>query len=149
MWRVYHEAAEQDDSIHTVAYSTFCYLWRVLVPSVVVMKPRSHLCWQCQQNSTAITRTANSSDLEKSSVLGDALDHLWIVKMERSHYKSVCEECKDSIKAHLLTTMASFLHHLRTHSHQRTPLTSTCIIPLIMHKCTILLIRYNLVRFTS
>ena len=33
VWRVYHEAAEQDDGIHTVAYSTFCYLWRVLVPS--------------------------------------------------------------------------------------------------------------------
>ena len=69
VWRVYHEATELDDSIHTVAYSTFCYLWRVLVLSVVVMKTRSDLCWQYQQNSTAITRTGNSSDSEKSSSL--------------------------------------------------------------------------------
>ena len=108
VWRVYHEAAEQDNRIHTVAYSTFCYLWRVLVPSIVVMKPRSDLCWQCQQNSTAITRTANSSDSEKSSVLSDALDHLRIVEMERSHYKSVCEECKDSVKAHFIDDDGKF-----------------------------------------
>ena len=51
VWKVYHEAAEAESTIHPVAYSTFCYLWRTLVPSVVVMKPRSDLCWQCQQNS--------------------------------------------------------------------------------------------------
>ena len=102
VWRVYHEAAEGANTIHSVAYSTFCYLWRTLVPSIVVMKPRSDLCWQCQQNSTAITRSANLSDSEKSAVLGDALEHLRIVKMERSHYKSVCEECKESIQAHFV-----------------------------------------------
>ena len=100
VWRVYHEAAENVNTIHTVAYSTFCYLWRTLVPSVVVMKPRTDLCWQCQQKSTAITRSANSTDSDKSAAISDALEHLRVVKMERSHYKGILEECKASVHAH-------------------------------------------------
>ena len=92
VWRVYREAAEQTNNIHLVAYTTFCYFWRTLVPSIVVMKPQFDLCWQCQQNRTAITRSVNSSDSEKSAVINNALEHLRIVKMERAHSKS-----KDSI----------------------------------------------------
>ena len=100
MWRVYKQAAEHDSTIHPVAYTTFCYLWRTLVPSLVVMKPRSDLCWQCQQYSTAITRSANSSLSEKSSAISDALEHLRVVNMERSHYKGILEECKASVHSH-------------------------------------------------
>ena len=39
VWRVYHEATEVVDTVHAVAYTTFCLLWRTLVPSIVVMKP--------------------------------------------------------------------------------------------------------------
>ena len=35
--------------------------------------------------------------------LDDALEHLRIVKMERSFYKSICDECKESIRAHFVT----------------------------------------------
>ena len=103
VWKVYHEAAEAESTIHPVAYSTFCYLWRTLVPSVVVMKPRSDLCWQCQQNSAAIVRMANGSEAEKTSIISDALEHLRVVKMERAQYKATCEECKESVRAHFVT----------------------------------------------
>ena len=33
--------------------------------SSVVMKPTSNLCWLCQQNSTAISRSANQPEEEK------------------------------------------------------------------------------------
>ena len=82
VWKVYHEAAEAEGTIHPVAYTTFCYLWRTLVPSVVVMKPRSDLCWQCQQNSAAIVHMANGSEAEKTTTISDALEHLRVVKME-------------------------------------------------------------------
>ena len=95
VWRVYHEAAEAVDTVKAVAYTTFCLLWRTLVPSIVVMKPRSDLCWQCQQNSTAIMRTANASEAEKSSTIDAALEHLRIVKQERTLYKAICDECKE------------------------------------------------------
>ena len=100
VWRVYREAV---GTVHAVAYSTFCLLWRTLVPSIVIMKPRSDLCWKCQQNSTAIMRTANASDAEKSSTIDGALEHLRIIRLERSFYKSICGECKESVRAHFVT----------------------------------------------
>ena len=54
IWKVYHEAAQKADSIHAVAYTTFCLLWRKQLPQVRLMKPMTDLCWTCQQNSTAI-----------------------------------------------------------------------------------------------
>lgn len=93
--RVYHAAAKAKGSIHPVAYTTVCFLWRELTPSVIVMKPRSDLCWQCQQNSTAIVRTANHPEADKSAACANALkhcynreealqDHLQRVQRERS-----------------------------------------------------------------
>ena len=102
VWRLYHVAAEEVDAVHAVAYSTFCLLWRTLTPSIVEMKPPSDLCWHCQQNSTAIMRTANSSEAEKSSTIDSALEHLRIVKQERTLYKSIYDECKESVRAHFV-----------------------------------------------
>ena len=100
VWRVYKEAAEAVSTIHAVSSCHFNYLWRTLAPSIVVMKPRSDLCWQCQKNSISIMRTANLSETEKSSSISNALEHLRVVNLERSHYKSICEECKESVRAH-------------------------------------------------
>ena len=103
IWRVYHTAAEADGTVHPAAYTTFCYIWRKLVPSIVVMKPRSNLCWQCQQNSTAIVRTANRSEAEKSTAIASALQHLKVVKSAREHYKTTCQKCKESVHAHFVS----------------------------------------------
>ena len=96
IWEVYHKAAEAEGTIHPVAYTTFCYLWHKLVPSILVMKPRSDLCWQCQKSNAAIVRTANSLDAAKSQAIMEALKHLRI-------YKSTCEDCKRSILAYFTT----------------------------------------------
>ena len=103
IWRTYHSAAEADGTIHPVAYSTFCYLWRKLTPSIIVMKPRSDLCWQCQQNSTAIVKIANHPEADKSEAYETALEHLHIVKTEREHYKTTCDECKHRVCTHFAT----------------------------------------------
>ena len=103
VWRVYHAAAEAISTVHAVAYTTFCLLWRTLVPSIIVMKPRSDLCWKCQENSTAIMHSSNGSEAEKTSTISEALEHLRIVKMERTYYKSICDECKASIEGHFIT----------------------------------------------
>ena len=99
IWKVYHEAAQKADSIHAVAYTTFCLLWRKQLPQVRLMKPMTDLCWTCQQNSTAILRAANQTDGEKSDTL-KAKEHLRIVSLERSLYKTSCDECSKSILAH-------------------------------------------------
>lgn len=58
------EACEQ-----AAEYSTFCTLWRKLVPYITVMKPLSDLCWVCQKNSNAIMKAANTPEEDKSVVI--------------------------------------------------------------------------------
>ena len=58
-----------ESGLRAAAYTTFCTLWRKLAPHITVMKPMTDLCWVCQQNSTAIMRSANTPDDNKSEVL--------------------------------------------------------------------------------
>ena len=99
IWKTYHSAADEESSIHAVAYTTFCSLWRLLLPSVI-MKPMTDLCWTCHQNSTAILRATNCSDANKSITIKEAEEHLRIVQIERSFYKSTCDACRESVRAH-------------------------------------------------
>ena len=94
IWKVYKESAESASLVHLVAYTTLCRLWRSLLPSVILMKPMSDLCWTCQKNSTAIMRAANLSDTEKSSKIKAAQDHLTSVQLERSFYKALSQKRK-------------------------------------------------------
>ena len=66
IWELYLQAASTS-VMRAVVYSTFTQLWHQLLPNIVVMKPMSDLCWICQQNSTAIMRSANCPE-EKSTV---------------------------------------------------------------------------------
>lgn len=52
-----------------MALNTFCTLWRQVLPFVTIMKPMTDLCAECQQNSTALMRAANTAEEEKSEVL--------------------------------------------------------------------------------
>ena len=67
VWDLYQQAAAAV-STRPVSYSRFTSLWRQLLPHVLVMKPMSDLCWICQQNSTAISRSANRPEEEKTLV---------------------------------------------------------------------------------
>ena len=67
IWEQYIQAVATT-LMRAVTYSTFTHLWRQLLPNVIVMKPMSDLCWVCQQNSTAIMRSANQPVEEKTTV---------------------------------------------------------------------------------
>ena len=101
IWKVY-QAAATSDSMRAVGYSTFTGLWRSLLPSVILMKPTTDLCWQCQKASTAIQRSANLSEEEKSAAVLSAQEHLRIAQMERSFYTASCKDCSRSVKAHFV-----------------------------------------------
>ena len=66
-----------------VGYSTFTNLWRSLLPSVILMKPMTDLCWQCHTASTAMLRSANLSEEEKLEAVRSAQEYLCIVQMEQ------------------------------------------------------------------
>ena len=99
IWKSYKSAVVLATT-QTVAYSTFCRLWRELLPSIIVMKPMSDLCWHCQQNSTAILRATNCSENEKTKTIQAAEEHLRVVRMERALYKNTCQECEHSVRTH-------------------------------------------------
>ena len=69
VWQQYSTSLQDlDTTHHRVAYSTFCAIWRRVVPHVMVTKPMSDLCWLCQSNSTAIMRAVNQPEEQKSAV---------------------------------------------------------------------------------
>ena len=57
-----------DLDLKPVAYRTFCYYWQILLPHIIVGKPRSDIRWTCQQNSEKIMRMTNKGDNEKTQV---------------------------------------------------------------------------------
>ena len=67
IWRQYCDTCDSL-SAHAAAYSTFCRVWQKFLPHIVVSRPMTDLCWRCQQNSTAIVRSVNLSEGEKSEV---------------------------------------------------------------------------------
>ena len=146
IWNVYTEAASGDDSVHVVAYSTFCQLWRKLLPSIWLMKPMTDLCWTCQRNSTAILRAANCPDGAKSSVIEEAQEHLRVVQCERSFYKTTCDDCKHDIRDYFTEDGIFQPSPLASQTQE----TSVHIIRLIMHsRSTILQILCSQAQYTS
>ena len=99
IWKVY-QTATTSDSIRAVGYSTFTSLWRSLLHSIILMKPMTDLFWQCQKAGTAIQRSANLSEEEKSEAVRSAQEQLRIVQVERSFYTASCDDCSRSVRAH-------------------------------------------------
>ena len=116
-WKVYKEAMERVDS-QAVAYTTFCRLWQQLTPYLVLMKPMTDLCWECQKNSAAIQRAINHPECEKTAAVEAAMDHLELVQLERSYYKTKCDDCRRSI-----------LGHFTQDGHFQPPPLSSCTPP--------------------
>ena len=67
VWVEYKLSCEET-GIRAAEYTTFCTVWRKIVPHITVMKPMSDLCWVCQQNSMALMRSANTPEANKSEV---------------------------------------------------------------------------------
>lgn len=67
VWRMHRDTCAALSG-RAVAYSTFCKVWKHFLPHIVVARPMTDLCWTCQQNSTAIVRSANLSEAEKTEV---------------------------------------------------------------------------------
>jgi hypothetical protein len=100
VWLLYKEACEKAEK-RTLAFTTFSWLWRKQVPHILVMKPMTDLCWFCQRNTNLLLRSANQPDEVKSAAIREAEEHLRVVGIERSHYKTTCDACKQSLRSYL------------------------------------------------
>ena len=63
IWRTYCCAAQQVPKVQAVAYSTFCILWKTLLPLILLMKPMTDLCWTCQKNNPAIRELSRQREV--------------------------------------------------------------------------------------
>ena len=66
VWMLYQDTAASL-SLRSVAYTTFCTVWKKFLADVVVCKPMNDLCATCQKNSVAIMRSSNMGKHEKSA----------------------------------------------------------------------------------
>ena len=86
--------------------------------NLVLMKPMTDLCWECQKNSAAIQSAINHPECEKTAAVEAAMDHLELVQLERSYYKTKCDDCRRSI-----------LGHFTQDGHFQPPPFSSCTPP--------------------
>ena len=115
---MYKVCCEQVNS-RVLVYTTFCSYWRQLLPQIVVTKPRTDLCWRCQQNSTLIVKATNKSAEEKSKVqimlamfnyvtfmhfkaINSAEEHIGLVQKERAHYRECLDVSSSNLKESFL-----------------------------------------------
>ena len=127
IWRVYHAAAEANSSIHPIAYTTFCFLWRKLTPSVIIMKPRSDLCWQC--NKTAQLLYVQPTILRPTSQLHTPM-HWSTFKLLGWRGSTTSPSAMSAKRVFVLTIppLAHSHHRHHAHTHPTTQRTSRCTI---------------------
>ena len=99
---------------------TFRRLWKTLVPYIIRTKPMTDLCWQCQKNNSAIYKSANLTEAEKSNRCKNQEDHLMKVTLERSLYQEMVQNARDTVKVNSI--------HELCHC-------DTCCRDMTMHYC--------------
>ena len=67
VWKEYRSVCEQCPR-RAAAYTTFCRIWRRLLPMILPTRPRTDLCAVCHAKAGLLTRSSNLSEGEKSQV---------------------------------------------------------------------------------
>lgn len=67
VWKEYSSVSNQLQQ-HGVAYSTFCKVWRTLLPMILPAQPRTDLCSVCHAKAGLLMRSSNLSEGAKSQV---------------------------------------------------------------------------------
>ena len=79
----------EEAGLSHVSRPSWYRIWKQHCPNVVVQKPRTDLCFECQSNMTTIAKMAALLRDEKKTRVKECFDHLNRVKTERGHYHGV------------------------------------------------------------
>ena len=79
--------------------SSFYTTCNKYTPFVLTSRPRTDLCWTCQQNNQTIYTSANTTPQAKAAKLAIQEEHLRHVQEERQLYQSQVKEAKDLLEA--------------------------------------------------
>ncbi|XP_051263501.1 uncharacterized protein LOC127367569 [Dicentrarchus labrax] len=93
VWRLYVKSAKELDE-RAVSKSRFTAQWNQLLPLIRSCRPRTDLCWQCQNNNQQLVRSANLPDDRKSEAVKKQHDHLALVQKERAVYNEMTAACR-------------------------------------------------------
>ena len=83
--------------LRAVKKSSWYSLWRQLTPHIVITKPMSDLCWECQKNHADIYLGSNLPVVVKNAKLRKQMDHLDKVDRERALYKDMVISSKQVV----------------------------------------------------
>ena len=147
-------------TVRIVSYRSFCRLWQRYRPSLIITKPKSDLCWECQQNSATITASFNKSEEEKIMVIMVfKINSKLKIKIHHNKYYNTFIDPDKSNRPYqqstnrkklLQSSMAHSLHLPLASSNLRHLLTSHCTSALILpNNYTTLVTRFSLDPFTS
>ena len=67
IWELYSKSCNLVN-FRPVSYTLFTLLWNKLIPYIIIAKPRTDLCNDCQKNNNLILKTANVEESQKISV---------------------------------------------------------------------------------
>ena len=96
VWKCYSKSCDEAGK-NSVSYSKFLELWNNMFPDVIVAKPMTDLCAECQENTTKLQRAANLSEEEKSNCVKLHQEHLDRAKAERECYRKACKEAEENL----------------------------------------------------
>jgi len=119
----------RDSGTQFVSESYFRRVWRNLLPHIVVQKPHTDLCAQCQQNFISLGQLRTLDDDVKANLLQRSVDHLSEVTRERSLYQEDVKAAKlslgnhahlsaDSLSVHDLNSEDAIMHYLFDYAQQ-------------------------------
>lgn len=83
-----------------VGKSLFKATWNRFCQDVVIMRPRTDLCYFRQKNITTHTKLNGATEEEKQAFFLKCQEHLNTVNTERASYKSVIKQTVDDFIAH-------------------------------------------------
>ncbi|WAR07357.1 hypothetical protein MAR_017315, partial [Mya arenaria] len=76
------------------AIAQFRKIWLQQCPNILVMKPSTNLCAQCQRYTHEIANSARLTEEEKMAYLRKFNEHLQHVKTGRDYYRQQCDVTK-------------------------------------------------------
>ena len=103
LWRDYKAASPSGQRV--VRLTSFRALWKQLLPYVVIGRPMSDLCWECQRNNPHILHAVNVPEEMKSATLLRQEEHLRLATRQRTEYQAMCAACVEFAEQHNITEL--------------------------------------------
>lgn len=94
--KIYHDYSEacKQDSVSPLSLDYFRKSWRTFLPNIVIQKPLTDLCSECQHNFRLLGTLRNLDKTAMLTLLQTSTRHLNEVKKERECYQNDVSECK-------------------------------------------------------